>query len=138
MAESYVRIAGTVTGKGQEPMDISQNIECDGVSKVEVTIEGGAVDEEVLLSPAGSASAVVVASIKADSYPETVPGTPDLGFKVSADTNTEIPLSGPQLFVDGQDEGLGAAGLAFDKIFVSNAGAEDVVLTVLVAFNALP
>ena len=73
--------------------------------------------------------------IYADSYPDTVPGTPDLGYHVHADTEIEIPLSMFHMYMPFQCDALDTAGQVFDKIFVTNDAAADVNLYVVIGWT---
>lgn len=138
MPDSYIRVSGTFTPEAGDPVPFTKNVECDADQRTEVTVEAGESDLEVIVSGAVLPADAVGLMIEADTYPATVPGTPDLSFKVGADTNTEIPLSGP-MFIDGAlFAALGAAGIAPDKLFFTNAHAStDAKVTVHVAYNVL-
>lgn len=138
MAESYVRIVGSITPEAGDPISFNRNLECDAVTRTEVEVAAAAADFEVIVSGALLPANAVGVVIVANSYPATVPGTPDLTFKVGADTNLELSLAGP-MFIDGAlFAGLGVAGIAPDKLFFSNGHAStNVIVTVLVAYNVL-
>lgn len=135
MAESYVQVTGTVKPKGGTAVSLNTTVACDTVAVTEWELAHGDTDTELLISPAALA-AVQFVYVAASEYPETVPGTPDLTYKIHDIAETAVPLSTFHLYMPTQDLAAGAAGLDFDKLFVSNAhAATDVILTIIVGYN---
>jgi len=136
--EISVTIGATATG--QTPVsDVASITGVDAWAVTgPVTIAHGDSDVELNIAPVDSDADVKFVLIKVSAYPETVPGTPDVSYKIHADTGTPIPMGNCHLYLDNMDLACGAAGLAFDKLFFSNAHAStDVTVTVYVGYVAL-
>lgn len=136
--EISVTIGATATG--QTPVAATADIVGIDAWAVTgpVTIEHGDADIEVNIAPVATHADVKFVLIKLSSYPEVVPGTPDISYKIHADTGTVIPMTTPHLYLDSMDLACGVAGLAFDKLFFSNAHASlDITVTVYVGYVAL-
>ena len=136
MSESYVKVAGSVTPKDQDPIDIAFNVACDAVTKIEYEIAAAASDVELVLTGVTDDDNIKFVLLTLDSYTEAVAGTADVTYRVALVTNTQIQLGEPNMYSPGMDEGLGAAGLIFDSIWVSNADpAVAKKLTVVIGYD---
>lgn len=135
MADNSVQVTGTVRPKGGTAVSVNTTVACDAVNVIEYTLAHGDTDTEILISPAALAEIQFVL-IKGDSYPETVPGTPDVSYKIDDIAGTAIPLTTFHMWMPTQDLAAGAAGLNFASLYLTNAhAATDVMLTIIVGYN---
>lgn len=130
-----LQISGSVTFGSWTPETLAKTLSVGGIIVVEHTAEAGDSDVEVDLACVSAIDDVAFVLIKAASYPETTPGTPDLGYKVHANTETEILMEMFHMYCQGQLNALDTAGLQMDKIFVSNGSAADVEMQIIVGYN---
>ena len=128
-------IAGTVTVGSWSPVALAEELGVDSVDVTHYTAAAGASDDEVEIGGASVIDDVQCVLITAASYPETVPGMPDLGYKVNTNLKTEIPMSMFHLYSQHMSKALDVAGLLFDSIFVSNANAADIDMIIVVGRN---
>lgn len=98
---------------------------------IQVTIPAAGVDVEVDLCPAATEVPVEMVLIRASAYATS------LSYKVHASTEAAIQLRQQHLFM-GQQDLLAGSGVPFDKLFFSNSGSEDVVVSVYVGRDATP
>ena len=66
-----------------------------------------------------------------NSYPETVPGTADITYKVNANTELAIPMFMPHLWHEHMLVGLDVAGLLPDSLFFSSANASAIDMVII-------
>jgi hypothetical protein len=125
-------IAASVTPGNQTALSLSKIYSVDILDITYYTAVAGASDAEVEICGASTLADVKFVLISADSYPETVPGTPDLEYKVNADSELAIPMQMFHMWNEHMLVGLDVAGLLPDSIFVSNDSADDVEMTIVV------
>lgn len=129
----YIVTDWTVTPGTFDPIELLTNLSVQAIDVVTHTASSGDSKVECVLAPVTDANEVHFVLITADSYLEEVAGTYDLEYHVDENTNQAIKLGTWHLWSAGMDEGLGAAGLKFDSIFVTNGhSADDAELTIYV------
>jgi len=115
--------------QGGPVVDGSGPVTVEAYSKINVTIAAAAADVEVEVQPT-AADRVNLLVITAGAY------SADLTYKVGANTGTPVALDAPQFF-----NGAGMMSMLEadpNSLFFSNAGAEDVPVTILVGRDATP
>lgn len=129
----YITNRWTITPGSWDPIALLTNLEVQAVDVVEHIASFGDSKQECILSAITDPDECHFVLITADAYLEEVAGTYDLEYHVDEDTNQAIKLGTWHLWSAGMDEGLGAAGLSFDSIFVTNGhSATDALLTIYV------
>lgn len=129
----YISTNLTVTPGTFDPISFLTNLSVEAIDIIEHTASFGDDKVEVILTGASATTDVHFVLITASSYLEEVGGTYNLDYRVDADTNQAIQLGTWHLWSAGMDEGMGATGLVFDSIFVSNGHSDtDSVLTIYV------
>ena len=123
----HIRWRTTVDIDGQQFTDDRQ-VMSEAFSSIQVTVPAGAADMDIQVLPTGADLQFL--AIRADRYAS------DVTYKLGAAANPAVALDAPHLFA-----GSGAVGLlpaAPDHLFVSNASAQDVVITILTGRDATP
>lgn len=122
----------TIQGTGITSSTVAKALTVDAIDEVIVDVDHGAADQLIDIYP-GAASLCQFVLIKSDTYPETVPGTPDITYKPHSAASAAISLGTFHIYMPGQDDALPAQ---LDKIYVSNAHAStDVVLSIICGRN---
>ena len=128
-------IAGSVTPGNWSSVALAASLSVGGIVVADHVSVAGASKVEVDLVALTDKDDVEFVLITAESYPETAPGTPDLGYHVHADTETEIPLSMFHMYTQGMLYALDTAGLVMDKIFITNGNAADINLRIYIGYT---
>lgn len=133
MSQITLTCAAVVTPGAVSAVSLSKAWGVDSVDITHYELGAGASDDEVEVCAADTLGDVKVLFIYAvdNSYPETVPGTPDITYKVNANTENAIPMSMPHLWHEHMLVGLDVAGLLPDSLFFSNANAAAIDLVVI-------
>lgn len=98
-----IAYATSLTLTGRNSVSATDYYTVDAIDYIQTDIDHGDADEEVNLSATGNDLVKFIAII-ADNYPdEAAPGTPDITYKWSVDTNTEIYLGEQHIYSDGMD-----------------------------------
>jgi hypothetical protein len=122
----------TVQATGRTALTLSKSMTVDAIDEVQVEVPHGASDQLINISP-GDTDANQLTLIYSDTYPATVPGTPDLTYKPHSIAGSPISMSTFHLYMPDMDAAI-PAGL--DLIYVSNAhAAMDANLTILCGRN---
>jgi len=112
---------------------------CDAYDIIDVTVAGLAADMEVELYGAGSECSLLAILIPNGVYPATVPGTPDVSYKIADAGHGVIPLGNMHLFSGrGAIEALIDGAAEPTKLYFSNINVSAVVVKVLVGRDATP
>jgi hypothetical protein len=128
-------VSGTITFGNWDPVVLSKTLSVGGLLVVTHTAAAGASKVEVNLAALTDLDDVEFVLIQAASYLSTVPGTPDIGYYVHANTALKNPMEMFHMYCQGQLKALSTAGLVMDKIFVSNAGAADVEMQIIIGYT---
>ena len=122
----------TVQATGRTALTLSKSMTVDAIDEVQVEVPHGASVQLINISP-GDTDANQFTLIYGDSYPATVPGTPDLTYKPHSGAGAPISMSTFHMYMPDMDAAL-PAGL--DMIYASNAHAStNVALTILCGRN---
>ena len=129
-------------GTGAETVALRRVHEIDNISILHYTLEGGATDDELVVSALAAAGAEEFLLVFADDYRDAAypdshtPGTPDISFKIHLNTEAAIDMAMPVFLSKNVSAALGAAGSALDSLFFSNAAAAvDYEMIVIVGWN---
>ena len=131
-------ISGSITPGPISAITLAESLSVSAIGVVHHVAEAAASKIEVDLAAVSDKDDIEFVLIYADSYPETAPGTPDVSYHVHANTETEVPLSMFHMYMPFQCDALDTAGLAFDKIFVSNGSITDVNMVIVVGWTPTP
>lgn len=133
----YITTDWTVTPGTFDPIELLTNLEVQALDVVTHVASSGDSDVECVLAPIAATTDCHFVLITSSSYLAETPPTYDITYKVDENTSQAIELDTWHLWSRGMDEGLGAGGLKFDSIFVSNGhSATDATLTVYVGRNS--
>ena len=120
----------TIQAPGMTTVEDTTVLPVEARDIITVTVPAAAVNQEVDVSPASLVDQSLL-YIRASAYPTSLTPT----YKVGLTSNPAIKLDAPHLYMGSQDSALPAA---VDKLFFSNPGAADVVVTLVVGRDATP
>lgn len=124
----------TLTTKIQAPgmttIEETTVISVEARDFISISVPAATADMEVEIAP-GTLPQTHLVYIMSSAYDVALPPK----YRVNLVSNPEVVLSAPALFVEGQDE---MAPGPFDKLFLSNPSASDIVVSILVGRDATP